>query len=99
MFGQLTFNATDDLNVISSHVQPSINIMADVPAMSEPEGEATTIVIPFALATGINSDSGLNAASARTLGLMRPVSVRSLDARTAPISVSPMYVSGLISPG
>src|SRR5262245_24956886 len=97
--GQLTTRAAGALKVISSHVHPSAIITAEVPEISPPEGEVTKVVMPFALVTGMISDSGLTAAWARTLGLIGPLSVLSSDARTAPISVSPTYVSPLKRPG
>jgi hypothetical protein len=81
------------LMTISSQVQPSRFITQPMPDRIPPVGAATTVVVPFVRVTGISSESGLSAISARAFGLNCPVSVVSMVAAMEPISVSPSVVS------
>ena len=77
---------------MSSQVQPSICSKAEVPAMepkADEAGTASAASTPLLRATGSNSLSALTATSARTFGLMMPISVVSTVARTAATSTMP----------
>jgi hypothetical protein len=99
MRGQVTWSPTEPFKTMSSQVHPSSISMAERPEMMPPVGTERAAVIPLARVTGMISLPGLTDTSARTFGLMRPTSLVSRVPRTDPISVSPMEVYALISPG
>ncbi len=97
--GQLTWSPTGRAIVMSSWVQPSRWMSAEVPLIAPPRGTVSALVTPFTRVTGSSSLSGLICTSARMLGFTLPVSFWSLVPSTLPTSISPSTVNGAMSPG
>src|SRR5687767_851211 len=72
--GQLTCTPAAGDSVISSQVQPSSCITAEVPEISPPPGAERSANTPLERPTGISSLSGLKATCALALGLIEPLS-------------------------
>ena len=97
--GQLTWSPTGFATVMSSWVQPSRWMSAEVPLMAPPRGTVSALVMPLTRVTGSRSLSGLICTSARMFGLTLPVSFWSLVPSTLLTSISPSTVLAEIRPG
>ncbi len=85
--------------VMSSVVQPSVEMIDVRPGMEPPVGKTPTVRMPLVRAVGMTTESGLTATKARTSGVIGPTSLESLVARTAETSSRPSLVTESMSPG
>ena len=99
MLGQVTCSATGARTVMSSAFQPARCTSAEVPVSTPPLGTTSALVMPLMRATGNRSLSGLIMTSARTFGLIVPVSCVSSLPSTDATSIRPSCVLAETRPG